>query len=693
MLHFTANDVPLAIRNVSIRLTLRSSIAGDNGGNYVYSTAIPNTEPNAAAFGFPYRLQRKDTRKSKKIGKIWWNNSVIQEGTWYAKTTGDETITLEMLIGGATFADSIAGKNLPELFDVPISVPDIAAHLNSQVTQTYPAVNHNFPVIYNPQFYGDPKETDPDKNPNLQFEGFLNNQVKAGFVANDKANKNAIVPQLYLPYIIKHIFENRGYTLQGTVMEDAMLKAAFIYNHFALDKLLATSFSGDGAGNTIAPDFFVIAVSNIQNPGNLYNAVTGEYTAMIAGDYQANISGTFIPTVSTVPAGYAFHLELWYNNILQNSKYITVKDATPLVLSMNTLLSIDAASAGGLITWKAYYSDANTNDGAFVNPTTLSVINTTQPNANILENNFNYKDMVPDMPVKDFLKMFYSDFGIRPFFNETAKTVTLLFWNELLNTKRKSNILNAGLHRHTLKITANDYEGLTARFDFSGSDNLLKETKNQPSLGTVIPFSFPTSIQGDVYYCESLNAYFRRDYNRDTKQFEWIAIGDQHPDYIVDEGKEPITIRLAPMLMRNPTNNAYVTRNLPAISTQGTSDAFQLRNECPLRIMFWVGIVARGTDGDYPLASTTRYGNASNVVLPMSWKADEIIARYFPEWLAWRKRREGVTFTNELTAADMAALDFRAAYYFQSAQILLEEAYTKLQNRQLGPAKLKGWTV
>ncbi len=217
MFQIKANNITLDINITTINITRRSPVYGGSAGSYVYSLSVPHSPHNAAALKNPFRLQRKNKQRVTYPGEILFEGNIIQKGTWKIKSVTAKTISLEMLIDAGIFANSIAGKNLPELFDVPISVSDIVSHLESQVLKTYPEVNHNFPVIYNPQFYGDPTETDPKKNPNLQFEGFLNN-YSGSFIKNTASNRNTIVPQLYLAYIIKHIYESQGYKVKGTVL-------------------------------------------------------------------------------------------------------------------------------------------------------------------------------------------------------------------------------------------------------------------------------------------------------------------------------------------------------------------------------------------------------------------------------------------------------------------------------------------
>ncbi len=701
MLRLTANDTTLDLSNVSFNLTLRSPVSG-NSGSYVYSVTLPYTDNNAAAFGFPYRLQRRNKSRATASGKIWWNNRVIQRGVWQAKTTGSETISLQMLISAGIFADSIEGKNLPELFDKAISVPDIVTHLESQVQQSWPDVEYNFPTIYNPQFYGDPKETDPDKNKNPQFEGFLNN-YKNGFVHNDTANRNTISPQLYLAYMVKHIFAGQGYTMQGSPLTEEMFSRAMIYNNFALDKMKDYSIQGDYSGN-YGTLFTALWNNNLKNPANLYDTSTGEYLADLQGTYELSYSITY-----TRNENYDLNLLIRYNDQTIYTKTIPREagNNNTETIKVQYQYAIDENNLGKKFKTDIFFDDGSGNFGdPNITSAKINITNITQPSLNILRGDFNYKDLVPDMPVKDFLKAVYKGFGIVPFFNEKTKTLTLVSWTELLTKSEPSDLLKDGLHRHSLKITANNYQGITASFNFSGTDKLSNDGKEKENKGTLLRFSdFQSDILGERYYVKSVNAYYSRQYVKELGFSKVLAESDLFPGSKIDDGKETMTFNLAPMRMRCVINQisqgvtggeAY--RNLPSISAEGTSDAYNIRNDFPLRVMFWIGLSdplnQSGTGTQlYPFATTTKYDTLGNIVLPINWKTDDILSRYYAEWQTWLQRREKVEFSQELTAADMSVLDFEKAYHFQYALILLEESYTRLKNHEFGPVKLKGWTV
>lgn len=120
-------------------------------------------------------------------------------------------------------------NKLEELDLLNVDVVDIKTHAEQIITQDYPEVNYNFPMVHTDKY-------DPESD---EFNGFekIINQYNAGhFITNvlePETNidviKNILQPFPYLLYVLKKGFEKVGYTLAGDILDDNDLKTCLIF--------------------------------------------------------------------------------------------------------------------------------------------------------------------------------------------------------------------------------------------------------------------------------------------------------------------------------------------------------------------------------------------------------------------------------------------------------------------------------
>lgn len=119
-----------------------------------------------------------------------------------------------------------------QLKDLPLDnfvVSNIKTHAMSVITQDYPAVSHNFPMIHTDKY--DPETTefnDFEKIINKFNEGaFVESQIEPG--TNIDQIKNIMQPLPYLLHVVKKGFEADGYDLQGDILNIVDFQKALIF--------------------------------------------------------------------------------------------------------------------------------------------------------------------------------------------------------------------------------------------------------------------------------------------------------------------------------------------------------------------------------------------------------------------------------------------------------------------------------
>lgn len=123
-------------------------------------------------------------------------------------------------------------KLLSELSLDKFTLPEgttIYEHAQTIITQTWPAVNYNFPQVHVDKY--DP--TDPLWN---GFESIINNRVAGVFLINTvdtvediTYNRNVMQPLPYWIHILQRGMIDGGYTLSGKILTDARLKKACLF--------------------------------------------------------------------------------------------------------------------------------------------------------------------------------------------------------------------------------------------------------------------------------------------------------------------------------------------------------------------------------------------------------------------------------------------------------------------------------
>ncbi|WP_026755014.1 hypothetical protein [Sediminibacter sp. Hel_I_10] len=150
----------------------------------------------------------------------------------------DAVLEIERMIGKrAYFQISYGLEEFPnfskKLSELPLEIVNLGLSIfeyaESIITQTWPAVNFNFPQVITDKF-----DTETDQW--AYFEGLVNKYVGSSFLINEydaendiQINRNIIQPLPYLLHVLTKGFEDAGYTLEGEILNDPELKMATIY--------------------------------------------------------------------------------------------------------------------------------------------------------------------------------------------------------------------------------------------------------------------------------------------------------------------------------------------------------------------------------------------------------------------------------------------------------------------------------
>ena len=121
-------------------------------------------------------------------------------------------------------------KKLAELNLLQMPVGNIYLHAATVVSQSWPAVQYNFP-----QIHIDKIDTE-DSDVWFAFEKIINNYKNGAFLENEvdtstdtTFNRNIIQPVPYILYLLQAGFTDAGYTLQGDILNNALAQKTVVY--------------------------------------------------------------------------------------------------------------------------------------------------------------------------------------------------------------------------------------------------------------------------------------------------------------------------------------------------------------------------------------------------------------------------------------------------------------------------------
>ena len=363
---------------------------------YTFPFEIDLIDDLDVAFGF---ISLYNTNPQTYYEVLYVHNNKIEEAIFEVEAHQDK------LICNARFGfEQLPSfdKNLSELsldkFDLPSGT--IYTHAQTVITQTFPAVNYNFP-----QIHVDKYDTTDELWTN--FAAILNNRVSGNFLINEVIgdetyNRNIIQPLPYWIHILQRGMADGGYTLAGKIMNDERLKKACLYGDVDYFKQL-----------TVQEDINIVLMSEDYSEIN-YNNHRGEkaslynYNTVLATPGKYNISGT---VRALRWSRYPTYVKVYYRDILlwsQNSKGITTFNNSEFrnyEIDLNFETLVDANPNDITVQVYQYFTEGESVVNLTVNAVRLNdALGVAIPDV-VNENKIDLTRAVPDMTFLDFVKV------------------------------------------------------------------------------------------------------------------------------------------------------------------------------------------------------------------------------------------------------------------------------------------------
>lgn len=274
---------------------------------YSFPFSIDLTADLEIAFGF---ISLYNSNPETYFELIYVHNNKIEKAVFEIESHQDKlSCTLRFGFEQLPSFDKKLSELSLDKFDLPGGTT-IYAHAETIITQSWPAVNYNFPQIHIDKY--DP--TDPLWN---GFGSIINNRVAGAFltntvdtVANVTYNRNVMQPLPYWIHILKRGMIDGGYTLSGKILDDPRLQKACLFGD--VDYYGKPTFQA--AINISQMSSAATEINYNNGPG--VKAAKYYFHTALANPGLYNISGTF--TLETFPKMYCTFYIKYRNTVIYN---------------------------------------------------------------------------------------------------------------------------------------------------------------------------------------------------------------------------------------------------------------------------------------------------------------------------------------------------------------------------------------
>ena len=274
---------------------------------YSFPFEIDLTEDLDVAFGF---ISFYNSAPQTYFELLYVHNNKIEKAIFEIETHQVKlSCTVRFGYEQLPSFDKLLSELSLDKFDLP-SGTSIYAHAETIITQTWPAVNYNFPQIHVDKY--DP--TEPLWN---GFGNIINNRVSGAFLTNTvdvvediTYNRNVMQPLPYWIHILQRGMIDGGYTLSGKILDDPRLKIATAFGD--VDYFGKPTFQEAININQMSSDFSETNYNNNQR----VQAYKFYANSVLTSPGKYNISGNF--TLETFPKIYCFFRIKYRNTEIYN---------------------------------------------------------------------------------------------------------------------------------------------------------------------------------------------------------------------------------------------------------------------------------------------------------------------------------------------------------------------------------------
>ncbi len=619
------NDVQLD-PGTRIRVQYNSPLFDEENipGSKTFWFDIPKMAANRKLFGFPEVPSITGKYQVYNNAVLYFASYKLLAGQLIVRKVKDKyrAALTTNVFGNEWGQKRLRGINFGGDVSMGSNTDEAVSSANDQVSYSYPNVNFNFPVIYNPSFYGEDQQ---------DFLGYLNFYAywDGTFVKNrtnwhdyrepienyhpdDVAynNLNTLAPQIYVHYLIDELLSEAGYTGHGNFLSDSRYKQLMLYCDYALDRINREYYvdaSGPGySGNTVTWSSYDVG-SQFTFDGSTLTVKQGGDTRFRV---KLDVSWTSHSSGITIQIKDVTNDEVLHEHALSQSE---ISDDALIEFSYTHLFN-ERTDIDDQIEIHILETDWTLNSGE------LDIINIEHNNLNRFALSFNLDQIVPNVTFATFLKQLRELMSMALYFDDFSKQVEFFLKKDIENTGYLD--ITDLVDPSTMEIEMSE----SKKYIISPDHQQVKDDSSYNVLGTYTNYSdLPAAEGSDLAIVEAQNNYYKVGENEQYGFQEWKLFSALDETVEYGSGSQE-SVKIEARIAQN-TNLPEVRPQTPAaiipkIDHRGRSPIYESKDQDgsdPLIFFWWHGMASGPSiDGNYPFASTGRYDAEGNSVQDFS---------------------------------------------------------------------------
>lgn len=612
MIEIIVGGFSLDLLSPSVRLEKSFGLEADVDfqQNYSFPMSLAQTANNLKALDYT-GLEQTDLRKKKFdcLLKILGLDYVAAK----LNVIGFNDKEIRVSLSWGVSALDVMNKPLRELKFGP-DVYLTGSSLGNAL-EAYGAADFNnmfcFPPIYAPNWY------DIGNANNTDFNGIVNrfNVATQHYFENDitDPHKYSYAPAFYVFWILQKIFEEAGYSLNGTAFNNAELRTLIMYQNRSLDKMeelfhtyVSTKnnqyFDNTGGAAAVVLEATNVAYPDMDDTPCWSNSVFG-YQIQAAGDYvvQAvldykNDTGIFVSGgISQV-----LEVRLFLDTVQIGAAALSSSDGVFTFTFPHTAVSGDVG--------KKYYLKLFSNGVGFTNfwinaGSTIDVSAVGGSSVNVGERYIKFANYMPDWTCGEFVSAFKQWAKVSFEMDDYRKVVNMNLIDGILNEK-PIDISSKVTSVADYKIQ--EFTGAKISYDFGSSDAYLEnEVKGLPVLNFLGFYKSPADVPAANKPGQFIIMVPTNEVWVSADNLFWDGVGSLYDIYKLGDGSTEIKMRFAPLFM-GVFNMGY-DLVLPKVGDKCSSAMYEMGdNDFAPRFAFYRGNQATFVGGShYPFASSS----------------------------------------------------------------------------------------
>jgi hypothetical protein len=695
MLEFRHGNTSLDSQGVKVQLNILNSAIEEGfiNGSYTQEFVFPFTPTNDKFFNFSRYIETKNKRRKYEDIELRFKGSPKMRGFIELMKISSKGYHCSFSVNGFVSSDldiSLKEVNYGPDIDMGTNQAAVLSYAKARSAQTYPQTTHVFPIIRALNFYG---EANPGYWGNINHWRQEDQTFAANTMNTSEYNRNTLVPQFFLMYLIESTLKHLGYSYSGNFFNDNRLQKLLVFNNFALDRKnekfrFAHLRRNTQQEITINNNYQTIAMDRVEDLSSAWDVANNSYHVQFVSDFQ--MEATVTPVRLSGHAGQLVKLFLTAFNNNTNTREILDEKEIDLNRQSGTPVTLSGSfSSTSSTTWTHLRLEARWHFSLVkfaVRDAEMRVTDIKASNLNVFSRYLKISNHAPDISFSELLSELNTLFGLNFNFDFKNRHIRIDFCQDIFNkTPLDYTKKTLRKNKENLNFYLSQPKGVVQSFDFEeDQEEILPIPEISFSANTKLQLPSVIGNLGRFALAKDENMVYVAGGKMNITKADWRKYTYNHGQRKTGEGQKELKIKAAPMLMIR-----FAASIIPLYNGAGTSLAFGIQNQAPLRLMFYHGM-QQGSAANYPFASSGNINFKGQEIQNLSLTLESIGKEFTDKWLNTQINGEVVTERLLLSESDIDSIDTtrkcrieNQEYIIKSVKILLENDQVKISEAEL----------